>query len=113
MYTFNLVDSTEPLALQKKAECLSQLPASSPVIALVVVYGWFLGGRQVKIFGFQKSKLYISAHMQLILGSQRCLQISVDDRTEPEIPKFRCFGNFGSVRFGEIEKYRTETDRRI
>ena len=96
MYTFNLVDSTEePLALQKKAECLSQLPASSPVIALVVVYGWFLGGRQVKIFGFQKSKFYISTHMQLILGYQRCLQISVDDRTEPEIPNIP--NQFGSA----------------
>ena len=33
---------------------------------------------------------------------------SVDDRTEPKIPKFRCFGNFGSVRFGSVRLKNTE-----
>ena len=33
---------------------------------------------------------------------------SVDDRTEPKIPKFRCFGNFGSVRFGSVRLEKTE-----
>ena len=34
--------------------------------------------------------------------------ISVDDRTELKIPKFRCFGNFGSVRFGSVRLEKTE-----
>ena len=34
--------------------------------------------------------------------------IPVDDRTEPKIPKFRCFGNFGSVRFGSVRLKNTE-----
>ena len=33
---------------------------------------------------------------------------AVDDRTEPKIPKFRCFGNFGSVRFGSVRLEKTE-----
>ena len=33
---------------------------------------------------------------------------TVDDRTEPKIPKFRCFGNFGSVRFGSVRLEKTE-----
>ena len=33
---------------------------------------------------------------------------AVDDRTEPKIPKFRCFGNFGSVRFGSVRLKNTE-----
>ena len=32
----------------------------------------------------------------------------MDDRTEPKIPKFRCFGNFGSVRFGSVRLKNTE-----
>ena len=32
----------------------------------------------------------------------------MDDRTEPKIPKFRCFGNFGSVRFGSVRLKYTE-----
>ena len=32
----------------------------------------------------------------------------MDDRTEPKIPKFRCFGNFGSVRFGSVRLEKTE-----
>ena len=32
----------------------------------------------------------------------------VDDRTEPKIPKFRCFGNFGSVCFGSVRLEYTE-----
>ena len=31
---------------------------------------------------------------------------AVDDRNEPKLPKFRCFGLF---RFGEIQTYRNET----
>ena len=34
--------------------------------------------------------------------------VPVDDRTEPKIPKFRCFGNFGSVRFGSVRLEKTE-----
>ena len=34
---------------------------------------------------------------------------TVDDRNEPKLPKFRCFGSFGSFRFGEIQIYRNET----
>ena len=33
---------------------------------------------------------------------------TVDDRTEPKIPKFRCFGNFGLVRFGSVRLEKTE-----
>ena len=32
----------------------------------------------------------------------------VDDRTEPKIPKFWCFGNFGLVRFGSVRLKNTE-----
>ena len=42
--------------------------------------------------------------LKLHIGSE----ISVDDRTEPKIPKFRCFGNFGSVRFGSVRLEKTE-----
>ena len=38
--------------------------------------------------------------------SKRC--DSVDDRTEPKIPKFRCFSNFGLVRFGLVRLEKTE-----
>ena len=33
---------------------------------------------------------------------------AVDDRTEPKIPKFWCFGNFGSVRFGSVRLKNTK-----
>ena len=33
---------------------------------------------------------------------------SVDNRTETKIPKFRCFGNFNSVRFGSVRLEKTE-----
>ena len=35
-------------------------------------------------------------------------QITVDDRTEPKILKFWCFGNFGLVRFGSVRLEKTE-----
>ena len=39
---------------------------------------------------------------------ERQIDLPVDDRTEPKIPKFRCFGNFGSVRFGSVRLKNTE-----
>ena len=36
------------------------------------------------------------------------MRTSVDDQTEPKIPKFWCFGNFGSVRFGSVRLEKTE-----
>ena len=33
---------------------------------------------------------------------------AVDDQTEPKIPKFWCFGNFGSVRFGSVRLKNTK-----
>ena len=53
----------------------------------------------------------------MVLGINFCSILNYDPdnfksfkqwTTEPKIPKFRCFGNFGSVRFGSVRLKNTE-----
>ena len=62
------------------------------------------------LFCFKKYTKRIPTSQEILPRSCGFMDLKkpVDDRTELKIPKFRCFGNFGLVRFGLVRLEKTE-----
>ena len=62
-------------------------------------------GQQQQILLYPHSPKRLKVTQEIVQGDVR----SVDDRNETKLPKFRCFGSFGSFRFGSVRCKFTET----